>query len=167
MNRYKQILKRISQVCCWVSMLSLFLLVALNAYEITMRFILSKSNYWIQDVSLLLMMWFLFTGVVVIVHDRQDIFVDILISALSPGWKRVCSIIVTVLCIVFNIALGYFSYSLLLTRIGRTTVTAQIPTAWYTLAILVSCVIMTLIFIRDLYDLITGKESVTTEEDTP
>ena len=169
MNAYKRFLKILSRICLCISMAALFLLVALNAYEIAGRYLLSRSNYWIQDVSLLLMMWFLFTGVVVIVHDHQDIWVDMLVNILPPVGKKICSIFVTLISFVFSVMLAYCSYSLMLTRWGRASITAQIPTTWFTMAILFSSLALALIFIRNLYDIITDKAppALQHEEEAP
>ena len=59
---YDKIMKKISEAMLGVSVISLSIAIVLNAVEIFRRFLYDGSFYWIQDVTLLCMMWFIFPG---------------------------------------------------------------------------------------------------------
>ena len=74
---YDKIMKKISEAMLGVSVISLSIAIVLNAVEIFRRFLYDGSFYWIQDVTLLCMMWFIFPGMIIISYKGNDVFVDI------------------------------------------------------------------------------------------
>lgn len=157
MSLFNRILKVFSQIAMYVAVLALVLLVGLNLYEVTFRYLFNKSNYWIQDTTLLLMMWVLFMGMVKIVFDKQDVFVDLLVNVFPAALKKICSLIVNAVSLVFISRLFYYGVMFMKQRAGRNTITAEIPCNLYTLAMQICCVLMDLIFIRNIWELVAGK----------
>lgn len=154
---YNRLLKFLVQISMYVSILALVILVSLNLYEVTFRYLISRSNYWIQDVTLLLLMWVLFMGMVKIVYDKQDVFVDLLVNVLPPVLQRTTGFVVNLISLFFISGLFYFGILFMQQRAGRGTMTARIPNNLYTLAMEIACVLMDLIYIRNLIEIARGK----------
>lgn len=154
----KQILDKASSGMMTISCISLGLCVAVNAYEIFMRYFFSKSLYWIQDVTLLCMLWFIFPGMVKVASKGNDIAVEILVNALPAKVRRVLAIIVDLLVTAFSLLLFYFSIEMFQMRLGQVKVTSRIPLNCYTFAITISMVLISLVYIEKMIRQFRRKE---------
>ena len=150
----KKILRLVADLSMYLSIMCLASMVFLGGFEITLRYFFGQSLFWIQDITLLLMMWFLFMGIIKLTYEKIDVYVDIFVNILPTFWHRVIDIIVSVLCVVFSIILLFASCDFFKLRIGRNTVVAGIPTVFYTSAIIVCCLILIMIFVYRIYELL-------------
>ena len=142
----------------FIAMASIILLVALNGYEIFTRFLLQKSNYWIQDVTTLLMVWFVFPGMVKIVWEKNDILIDLLTKALPPEGRKALSIFVHVAVILFTGAMSYATGRYLHIVWNAKSITAHIPMPLFTSMILLGFLMFMCIYIYDFIDLLKNKD---------
>lgn len=157
-----KVLKPIADIMGYIAMFAILLLVGLNGYEIFGRLLFEKSNYWIQDVTMLLMVWFVFPGMVKVVWEKKDILVDIIPNALSKGPRRILSIVVYVLIIMFSGAMTYASGKYLyLTRASK-TITAHIPSPLITCIMVLAFFMFMLIYLQNLIHLLKNKNDVET-----
>lgn len=146
----KRILDKASSGMMAVSCTALGLCVAANAYEIFMRYLFAKSLYWIQDFTLLCMLWFIFPGMVKVANKGNDIAVEVLVNALPKALQRILAVAVDLLVTVFSLMLFYFSLEMFRLRIGQVKVTSLIPLNCYTLAITISMFLMSLVYIEKM-----------------
>lgn len=157
-----KVLKPIADIMGYIAMFAILLLVGLNGYEIFGRLLFEKSNYWIQDVTMLLMVWFVFPGMVKVVWEKKDILVDIIPNALPKGPRRILSIVVYVLIIMFSGAMTYASGKYLyLTRASK-TITAHIPSPLITCIMVLAFFMFMLIYLQNLIHLLKNKNDVET-----
>jgi TRAP-type C4-dicarboxylate transport system permease small subunit len=133
-----------------IAIVALGSVIAVNALEIGLRFFLGRSLFWIQDVSLLLMLWMIFPGVAKIVYDKKDIVVTMLIDKLPPRPKALVDIIGDLLIIVFALILTIFSYRLLLRQSGSSTATVRIPLFFYTSAVVLNSATILAIYLNEV-----------------
>ncbi len=147
-----------------VSVFTLFCAIALNAYEIFVRYLFGKSIYWIQDGTQLLMMWFIFPGIVAVAYSKNDLIVDIFINRTKPKLRRILEIVINIILCVFCAFLTYQSYLLFVSRIGKKTSIAGIPMICYTGAILLAAISLFIVYALFLYDWIRNPEKMFTED---
>lgn len=148
----KHFLDRVSNIMMGIACISLAACVFTNAYEIFMRFCFAKSLYWIQDFTLLTMLWFIFPGMVKIANKGNDIAVDLFVNMLPQGAQRAVKMVIDVLVTAFSLCLFYFSIDMFLLRIGQVKITSSIPLNCYTVAIMISMLLMSLVYIQKLID---------------
>lgn len=141
-----------------VACVALGICVAVNAYEIFMRFFYSKSLSWIQDFTLLMMLWFIFPGMVKIANKGSDISVDLFVSKLPPNMQTVIKVIMDVMVALFSVFLFCSSINMFMLRIGQVKTVSQIPLNCYTLAITVSMFFMALVYIEKLVQLFRNRK---------
>lgn len=157
-----KVLKPVANTMGYFAMAAILLLVGLNGYEIFCRLVLEKSNFWIQDVTMLLMVWFVFPGMVKVVWEKKDILVDIVPNALPNTPRRILSIFVHILIILFSGAMTYASGKYLyLTRASK-TITAHIPTPLITCIMVIAFFMFMLIYIQNLINLLKDKDDIET-----
>ena len=82
---YDKVMRKLADFMLIVSVISLSVAILLNAVEIFRRFAFDGSFYWVQDATLLCMMWFIFPGVVAISYKGAVLFVDIFLKQFPVG----------------------------------------------------------------------------------
>lgn len=153
----KRILDKTCDIMMVIACVSLAVCVFTNAYEIFMRFVFAKSLYWIQDFTLLTMLWFIFPGMVKIARKGNDIAVELFISKLPQSIQRIIKMIIDVLVTLFSLFLFYFSVNMFILRIGQVKITSSIPLNFYTAAIMISMLLMSFVYIDKLIDQIKNR----------
>ena len=115
-----------------------------------MRYCFAQSLYWIQDFTLLCMLWFIFPGMVKVANKGNDIAVEVLTKSLPLNAQRTLSLIVNLLVTVFSLLLFFFSIEMFALRVGDVKITSQIPLNLYTFAITISMFLMSLVYIEKI-----------------
>lgn len=136
---------------------ALSLTIILNFIEITRRYLLGKSFFWIQDVTLLCMMWFIFPGIVKISHADSDIVVDYFIGKVSPKYRDWIKAATECLVASFCGILCFYSVKLTILRLGKAMSTSEIPLFYYTLAMNICCLLLTVIYLEKVARRFRGK----------
>jgi TRAP-type C4-dicarboxylate transport system permease small subunit len=155
----RKIFQTVADAMSWFAMASITALVALNGYEIFSRFIFQRSNYWIQDVTTLLMVWFVFPGMVKVIWEKRDILIDLLYGLVPAGVQKVLQTAVYLVVIIFTAAMSWATYRYLLLIRSSVSITAHIPMYLFTGVILLGFILFTAMYIYDLVMLFTGRES--------
>lgn len=155
-----KLLKTLTACQITISRCALISVIAINAVEILLRYTMGKSLYWIQDVSLLFMVWMIFPGVTKIVYDKKDISVTLLVEKFPASIRKLIDVLTYILIFVFFLLLSKYSYNLLIGQIGNKTATVGIPLVYYTAAVLLNCISVAAIYLYELYEIIViqGKE---------
>lgn len=143
---YDKVMRKLADLMLIVSVISLSVAILLNAVEIFRRFAFDGSFYWIQDATLLCMMWFIFPGMVTISYKGTDVFVDIFLHQFPVGMQKTVNIINDILITGLCLVLFRYSVSLMLLRMGKSMLASEIPYFWYTLAMVVVFLLLALIY---------------------
>lgn len=155
---YNKIMKKMAEFMLMIAAISLVATIAVNAVEIFRRFAFDASFYWIQDVTLLGMMWFIFPGMVMISYKGTDVFVDIFITKFPPRVQKVVQILNNIMVMVICSILFYYSYKLLILRLGKSMLTSEIPYFWYTLAMVIVFLQLTLVYFGKILKSVCSKK---------
>lgn len=161
MNYYKKLLKWLCDIQNVLAVVSLCTMIVLNAVEIFRRYFLGKSWIWIQEVTILFLVCFTFFGFSKVTFDRNDIAIDLILSKLKLKARKALQLILYVLVFVFCAVYTYYTYRLLLSQQGQLTLVARYPIMLRTIPPLINGISLTLIYFREIYDLLTGKEAST------
>ena len=73
-------------------------------------------------------------------------------NMLPQGAQRAVKMVIDVLVTAFSLCLFYFSIDMFLLRIGQVKITSSIPLNCYTVAIMISMLLMSLVYIQKLID---------------
>jgi TRAP-type C4-dicarboxylate transport system permease small subunit len=154
----KRILQYIADFMGYLAMLMVVVLILVNGYEIFFRFLFKKSNYWIQDITTLLMVWFVFPGMVKVIWEKKDIVIDLIFKGLPLPLHKLLHILVHLIIIIFSSLMCVASFRYLIITKGSTSITAHIPMWLFTGMTLMGFVLILIMYLYDVYILITDKE---------
>jgi len=168
--------KRIDSICakglkalCYteltISVLSLVAMVVLNAFEIVRRYFWGLSLVWVQEITVLFMVWFTFMGFSMITYAKKDIYIDFLVEKMPRPAKKTVELLTILASLVFIVLYTYFTWKLFLSQGVQTTIVAKYPMRYRTMAPLINGITLLFIYIGLLKDWILGlghkKESET------
>jgi TRAP-type C4-dicarboxylate transport system permease small subunit len=156
----KKILSATANIMGALSMLSLVALITVNAFEIVMRLVLKRSNLWIQDLTTLLMVWFVFPGILKVVWEKKDIWVDLFVNALPFRAKKIVSILSSLIILLFSTAMCFSTFNYLRLVSGAKSVTAEIPLFLYTGMLFIGFIILFLMYVYFLIEQIKKTEKI-------
>lgn len=150
-----KLIKHVADIMMAIAVIALILAVAVNAYEIVGRMVFAKSLLWIQDFTLLCMMWFIFPGMVKISHKGTDVVVDYFFGKFPPKAKNIIVVFNDIVVAVTCAILFVFSVNLAILRQGKAMSASEIPLIYYTLAMNVSFFLMAVMYFEKFIKRIT------------
>ena len=162
MKYYRKTLKVICEVQNVIAIASLLAMIALNSVEIFRRYFLGKSWIWIQEITVLFLVFFTFFGFSKVVYDKNDIAIDLVLSKLPSGGRKALQLILYIAVLGFCINYNYYTYNLVLTQSVQSTVISHHPMSWRSIPALVNGITMSLIYIREILDTLFDKKEGTT-----
>lgn len=69
--------------------------------QVVLRYVFNYSLYWSEEVARYLIIWFIFIGSSIAVREKAHATVDLLLVYLPPLFKRILSILGSVIAIIF------------------------------------------------------------------
>ncbi len=150
-KKVDKILKLISDFNMIVALSCLVLLIALNGFEIIIRYTIGRSMIWIQEVSVLLMVWLIFTGTTKTVFNKKEITIEIFVNRFPLKTKKIVAIITKIFVLIFLLYYAYFSYRLIITQGQTRTLVAEIRQIYFTIPVIVMAISCSLIYLNQIY----------------
>lgn len=150
-EKIDNLLKIISEINMKIAILCLIILLVINGFEIIIRYALDKSMIWIQEVSVLLMVWLIFTGTAKTVYEKKDIVIKIFVDKISGKKRIIIDILTQIFVLVFLIYYSYFGYKLIITQWSTRTLVAEIRQIYYTIPVIIMAISCSLIYINEIY----------------
>lgn len=149
-SKFENTVHKISDFQMAVAMTSLGVIVPINLYEIIMRTFFNKSLIWIQEISVLLMVWMIFCGFTKIVYEKKDIKIDLITGRLNSRIRTLLEIFTHIVMLVFLLIFSYYGYFYMMKQIGMGTLTSDIPRVLYIFPVVLNSISVTLIYINEL-----------------
>lgn len=149
--KFEKLIKLLAKAQMTISITVLGILVIINLYEISIRMLFDKSMVWIQEISVLFMVWMIFCGFTKIVYDKKNISIDLLTSKFHGKTRVFMEIFSQIMILGFLVIFTYYGYFLLLKQIGIGTLTCDIPRVLYTFPVILNSCSVVLIYINELY----------------
>jgi TRAP-type C4-dicarboxylate transport system permease small subunit len=151
MSKFDKLLKQISDFQFSISIVALVAIIGINALEIVVRFFTGRSFLWIQDVTLLLMVWVIFLGFTKIVYDKGNVTFNLLIDLLAGKVNVILTTLTNLLILIFYLLLSKYSYQLIVSQYGHFSTIMKIPLPFYSLAVFINCLSVILIYANEVY----------------
>ncbi|MCM3762069.1 TRAP transporter small permease [Alkalihalobacillus oceani] len=85
----------------YFSFFSLIFASLLIFVQVVLRYVFNYSLYWSEEVARYLIIWFIFIGSSIAVREKAHATVDLLLVYLPPRFKRILSILGSVIAIIF------------------------------------------------------------------
>ena len=128
------------------------LLPAMITVGVIFRYILKTDLYAIEELEVLLAIWFYFMGSAYASYKKQQITADILQAMVkSFATRKLVAIIASLIMVLVSIAFCYYSFDMMAYSWDKQPRTAvwKLPLVWEYLAVLLGFIIMTVYSIRD------------------
>src|SRR5204863_5346489 len=93
----------------WIAVLTLAVMVAINAAEIGHRVLFTRGLNWVQELSIILAMTLYFFVYALIAKDREYIRIELFSRLLGPRGKRVLAIATRVVVLTFQALVAWFA----------------------------------------------------------
>ncbi len=146
-----KIIGKISDICTWISGLSLFIIAAVITVDVVMRYLFKNAIKGQQEIAQILMVFVVYFALAYSTRIRAHVRVDILTNVMPPALRNICLGLVTWLCIfvTVNITIRTGSYGLTLMQRGTTTAILKIPYYPFYIIIAVMSVLISIEFFID------------------
>jgi TRAP-type C4-dicarboxylate transport system permease small subunit len=144
MRILKYIMDRVFAVLTWFALALLVAMTLIIFCNVFCRYVLNFSLAWADEMSLILLIWFVFISLAIGVRMKYMVAID-MINALCPSWKtldRVATHVVNFLTFAFGIMLIYFGWELIKIGSFSTLASFDVPTYWEYVFIPVSGVLV-------------------------
>lgn len=112
--------------------------------------------FWTEEAIIYLIIFSTFIGAVACLRDREHVNVDVIATFLGARGKKVMAVIAALVTIVYLVAIGWFSWMLILEPFSRSTRTPAMHLPLWTmeLAVAIGMTLMLLRAIQLLVDVI-------------
>lgn len=149
MDRLISMIDKIEKYLTYFTSVMIILLTTVISFQIFVRYVLNTGVFWLQELSVIMMMWIVFLGASGAVWDNSHIGLNFLVEMMPPGvkiWLRVLSdLIIAIFSILF------FNYGLTMTiKTGGTLSALRIPIGFTYIIIPVTASLMALFAIIKL-----------------
>ncbi|WP_027134891.1 TRAP transporter small permease [Geminicoccus roseus] len=122
LHRLAGLLHLLSTAALWIAGIGLVAMTAATAWQVFGRYVLNSSPSWTEQVSLLLMGWFIFLGAAAGVREDTHLGFDVLVGAVPAPVAGVMRLASDLAVIVFGAGMTYFG-----TQLAAGTWSATIP----------------------------------------
>lgn len=154
MKQYRKMIGVISKAQRIVATIILGFITALNFYEICQRVLLGRSLIWVQEISVILVVWLVFTGAAHVYCDGNLINVDFLFvktrGKLRLIWNTVVNLIILFVLIVFMVFGTQYSIAQWPIR----TNALSLPFSVYSIPLILASCSMILTMVYKVYEFI-------------
>ena len=140
----------------YLAMLALFIMCAINLVEIALRFLFDNSFIWIQDISVMLMLWMTFCGFSYVSYSKQDVLVDVFTNLLPLKGRQAVKLLTDLAIMVFLLIYLYFTVQLMISQFGQGTITTHLPLLYDSLPVGLNAFTLVLIYLNNV--VVHGKE---------
>jgi TRAP-type C4-dicarboxylate transport system permease small subunit len=125
--------------------------------QIFWRYVLQNPLVWAEEVARLLFLWTTFLGAGIAVRKRANIAIDALVERIPVKMRRTWDKVVNIVCLCFSIFMVVGSLSLVELGWIQPSPALQFPMAFFTLAIPVSGILMTIDILIHVFSGIKGQ----------
>ncbi|GAA0317694.1 TRAP transporter small permease [Bacillus carboniphilus] len=161
----KKLLNLISKVYLGVAIICMVALLVLLTLEIVARYFFDYSFVWSQEFFSILICWITFLGFGKVVVDREDIMISFFVKKLSEGAIKMVGIVNSFLLFGISAVMLYFSFTLTISHLDRTTLIMRASSAWFYAPLVLLLFLMVLVSIQQIilsikgqYDMFAGEE---------
>ncbi len=140
----KKLLKQMSRAYVAVLFLSFSAIIVCVILQILSRYIFNQPLIWTEEISLFAFCWFTFAGSAACSWENSHLEVDFFYNRMGTGLKKFADVCIGLLISVLSIFLIWVAVIAMKAQDGITSVALRLPIPWYTMAIFLGFIGMTL-----------------------
>ena len=164
LNYYRKFISGMGKTIDVIAILLMLAMVGVVFYQVIMRQIFERPPIWGEEISVSLMVWFVFLGIALGLQENLHIGITMFVSKLPKKVQFVLEIFVNLLILIFAVILLVYGYSLASQMFGFGTAmpATGLPAAIHYTVVPISGAMMGLITVGKIAGLIIdGKEQAT------
>ena len=112
MNTVTKILNKIEKYITNITSVMIIILTLLISFQVFIRYVLNTGQFWIQELSIIMMMWIAFLGAAAAVWNNCHIGLNFIVESLPLSLKLWARILNDFIIFIFSIL--FFNYGLTL-----------------------------------------------------
>jgi len=146
-NNYKKFIAGMNKVLDVITVALMLSMVGVVSYQVFMRQFFNRPPIWGEEVSITLMIWFVFLGIVLGLEEDLHIGITMLVSKLPPKLRYGLEVFVHGLILVLAVLFVYYGYNLTsrILSFGTVLTATRWPAAIHYFAVPVAGAMMALV----------------------
>ena len=161
---YAKIIELINKALDLICIILMLAMVAVVFYQVIMRQIFENPPAWSEEVSLIMMCWFVYLGIAIGLKENLHIGITMLVSRLPKKVAFVLEIIVGLLILTLSVLFFHFGNSLAnFVRANSLPATGASVSIFY-FAVAASGILMILIVLFKIAELIVNRKEYFTND---
>ena len=149
----------------FLGMAAMAFIVLLACANVFMRYVMGSPWGWVEEVTVFIFVWLTMLGASAVIHVEGHCSIDVLVTRMSPRWRRITSIFGD---LVVLLTLGLLIwFGIILTIKGQTKLTPilGLPYSYIDASIPVCCSFMLMYYGRMFWNSLRGKKNTTELDD--
>ena len=161
-NAYKKAIKAMNKALDVIIVILMLSMVGVVIYQVIMRQIFENPPMWGEQIAVLLMIWFVFLGIVLGLEEGLHIGITLLVSRLPKKAAYIVEIIVNVLILVLATLFILFGaeHVATLLRTGAVMPVTGLPNAIFYLPIALTGALMVLVTLGKIAEQIIQRKEL-------
>lgn len=111
-TNYKKFIVGMNRILDVITVVLMLSMVGVVSYQVFMRQFFNRPPIWGEEVSITLMIWFVFLGIILGLEEDLHIGITMLVSKLPPKWQHVLRVFVHGLILLLAFLFVYYGYNL-------------------------------------------------------
>jgi len=161
-DNYKKIIGGMNKALDFIIIALMLVMIFVVFYQVIMRQIFESPPMWGEQISVLLMIWFVFLGIVLGLAENLHIGITMFVDKLPKKAIYIVEIIVNLLILVTAIIFFYFGFAHVSTliRTGAVQPITNIPNAVFYMPVSISGALMILVVLGKIAGQIIKRKEV-------
>lgn len=141
-----RILDRLADICLLIAGVLLVLLIVIFGWLVFGRYVLNDTPTWVEQVSLLIVVYVTFLGAAVGIRRNAHLSIDFIREAMPPLPRKILQVISDLAMIVFGVFMTWQGWHLVTTNLRRKIPLLGLSESWRA-APLVICGVLIVLFV--------------------
>jgi TRAP-type C4-dicarboxylate transport system permease small subunit len=154
-----RILDGIAWICMVIAGTLMVLLIAIFGWLVWGRYVMNNTPTWVEQASLVMVVWITFLGAAVGVRRRSHLSIDFVREAMPMRARVTLTFAANVMMVGFGLIMAWQGWLLTSSTMARVVPMLGISEGWRAFPIAICGVLMTLYSLEHLVALIRGTES--------
>ncbi len=159
MKYYRKIVNMLNSLLEFLGIILMAAMVLIIFYHVIMRYAFSNTPPWSEEVSLILMIWFTFIGVIIGVKEDIHIAIEMFMRMLPPKLFAAVEIIDKIIVFILCVLLVRYGYTLILNTSKNVLPATLLPASTIYVMLPVSGLMMAFVIIEQVIDKLRKEEN--------
>jgi TRAP-type C4-dicarboxylate transport system permease small subunit len=153
----KNIAEKIIRPVKFLIQLLTILMIVIILYGVLSRYVLHHSISWYEELAVMLMIWIVFLGSSIALHQKEHIGMTVLKDKLKPTVKKYFDLGILTIILIFLAIVCYGGFKLAFSVIPQKTPSLRISYFWAYSSLPVGCVLMMVQVLDQIIEILRGK----------